>query len=35
VMPDYVYIHHELKQKKKTKVTLALLYDEYKETKWQ
>ena len=32
VMPDYVYIHHELKQKKKTKVTLALLYDEYKET---
>jgi len=32
VMPDYVYIHHELKQKKKIKVTLALLYDEYKET---
>ena len=31
VMPDYVYIHNELKLKKKTKVTLALLYDEYKE----
>ncbi|MCI0500344.1 MAG: IS21 family transposase [Epsilonproteobacteria bacterium] len=32
VMPDYLYIHHELKQKKKTKVTLALIYDEYKDT---
>lgn len=32
VMPDYSYVHHELKLKKKTKVTLALLYDEYKET---
>ena len=31
VMPDYIYIHNELKLKKKTKVTLALLYDEYKE----
>lgn len=31
VMPDYLYIHHELKRKKQTKVTLALLYEEYKE----
>lgn len=31
VMPDYIYIHHELKRKKQTKVTLALLYEEYKE----
>ncbi|MEA2018441.1 MAG: hypothetical protein U9N59_08330 [Campylobacterota bacterium] len=31
VMPDMNYIHTELRQKKKTKVTLALLHDEYKE----
>ena len=31
VMPDYNYVHHELKRKKQTKVTLALLYEEYKE----
>lgn len=31
VMPDYIYIHHELKRKKQTKVTLSLLYEEYKE----
>jgi transposase len=30
VMPDYNYVHHELKRKKQTKVTLALLYEEYK-----
>ena len=30
-MPDYIYIHHELKRKKQTKVTLSLLYEEYKE----
>ncbi len=31
VMPDYIYVHHELKRKKHTKVTLSLLYEEYKE----
>jgi len=31
VMPDCLYIHNELKKKKKTKVTLALLHEEYKE----
>lgn len=31
VMPDYIYIHNELKKKKQTKVTIALLYEEYKE----
>ena len=31
VMPDYIYVHHELKRKKQTKVTLSLLYEEYKE----
>ena len=31
VMPDVNYIHNELKKKKKTKVTLALLHAEYKE----
>lgn len=31
VMPDCIYLHNELKRKKKTKVTLALLYEEYKE----
>jgi len=31
-MPDCLYIHNELKRKKKTKVTLALLHEEYKET---
>jgi transposase len=31
VMPDYIYIHNELKRKKQTKVTLSLLYEEYKE----
>ena len=31
VMPDMNYIHNELKKRKKTKVTLALLHDEYKE----
>ena len=30
-MPDYIYIHNELKRKKQTKVTLSLLYEEYKE----
>lgn len=30
-MPDYGYIHNELKQRKKTKVTLQLLWVEYKE----
>lgn len=29
VMPDYLYIHQELKKKKHTKVTLALLHEEY------
>jgi len=31
VIPDCLYIHNELKKKKKTKVTLALLHEEYKE----
>ncbi len=31
VMPDCLYLHNELKRKKKTKVTLALLHEEYKE----
>ena len=31
IMPDYIYIHNELKRKKQTKVTLSLLYEEYKE----
>ena len=30
-MPEYIYVHHELKRKKQTKVTLSLLYEEYKE----
>ena len=30
-MPDCLYIHNELKKRKKTKVTLALLHEEYKE----
>lgn len=32
VMPDYVCIHQELKKKKQTKVTLALLHEEYQQT---
>lgn len=32
VMPDYIYVHGELKKKHQTKVTLALLHEEYKET---
>jgi transposase len=31
VMPDMNYIHMELRNKKKTKVTLALLHEEYKD----
>ena len=31
VMPDFIYVHNELKRKKQTKVTLSLLYEEYKE----
>lgn len=31
VMPDYITIHHELKKKHQSKVTLALLHEEYKE----
>jgi len=31
VKPDCIYLHNELKIKKKTKVTLSLLHDEYKE----
>jgi len=31
VMPDMNYIHQELKRRKKTKVTLYLLWEEYKE----
>ncbi len=31
VMPDYITIHHELKKKQQSKVTLALLHEEYKE----
>jgi len=31
IMPDYHIIHQELKKKKQTKVTLALLHEEYKE----
>ena len=31
VYPDYTYIHQELKNSKKTKVTLMLLWQEYKE----
>lgn len=31
-MPDYNYIHQELKRRKKTKVTLYLLWEEYKES---
>jgi transposase len=30
IMPDMNYIHQELKQRKKTKVTLYLLWEEYK-----
>lgn len=30
-LPDMVYLHHELKQRKHTKVTLMLLWEEYKE----
>lgn len=29
VMPDFLYVHQELKRKKQTKVTLALLHEEY------
>jgi len=32
VMPDYNHVHEELKRKKKTKVTLMLLWEEYKST---
>lgn len=31
IQPDCLYLHNELKKKKKTKVTLALLHEEYKE----
>jgi len=31
VQPDCIYLNNELKRKKKTKVTLALLHEEYKE----
>ena len=31
VMPDYLYIHQELKRKRRTKVTMALLHEEYAE----
>jgi len=31
-MPDYNYIHQEMKLRKKTKVTLYLLWEEYKES---
>ena len=31
VMPDYEHVHNKLKQAKKTKVTLMLLWDEYKQ----
>ena len=31
VMPDYEHVHNQLKQAKKTKVTLMLLWDEYKQ----
>ncbi len=31
-MPDYNYIHQEMKRKKKTKVTLSFLWEEYKST---
>lgn len=31
VMPDYIMIHQELKKKHQSKVTLALLHEEYKE----
>ncbi len=30
IMPDYNYIHQEMKRKKKTKVTLMFLWEEYK-----
>ena len=30
-IPDYIHIHNELKKKKQTKVTLALLHEEYKQ----
>ena len=32
VMPDYNLIHQEMKRKKKTKVTLMFLWEEYKST---
>ena len=32
VMPDYNLIHQEMKRKKKTKVTLMFLWEEYKAT---
>ena len=32
VMPDYSYIHQEMKRRKKTKVTMMLLWEEYKAT---
>ena len=32
VMPDFIYVHNELKRKKQSKVTLSLLYEEYKES---
>lgn len=31
IMPDFIYVHNELKRKKHTKLTLALLDDEYKQ----
>ena len=37
IMPDYIYIHNELKRKKQTKVTLSLLYSFFKKRvrKWK
>lgn len=32
IMPDYNYVHQEMKRKKKTKVTLMFLWEEYKST---
>jgi len=32
VLPDYNKVHQEMKQKKKTKVTLMFLWEEYKRT---
>lgn len=35
VMPDYNKVHQEMKRKKKTKVTLMLLWEEYTRAKRQ